>query len=63
MGRAGAELSSISTALEELTRRVTAIADGYAGAKQDDLATELYAAERALVGAHRRLQRVGEADR
>jgi hypothetical protein len=29
----------------------------------EELALELYAAERALVGAHRRLSRVGEADR
>lgn len=62
MSAAGAELSSLATALEELTRRVTAIAEHYAKAKRDDLASDLYAAERALAGAHRRLARVSAAD-
>lgn len=53
-----AELSSLNTALEELTRRVTAIADGYAAARRDDLASELYAVERNLTTAQRRLAKV-----
>ncbi|HZD65403.1 MAG TPA: hypothetical protein VE152_04820 [Acidimicrobiales bacterium] len=63
MSGAASELSSLASALEELTRRVTAIADGYASARRDDVAGELYAAERALVGAHRRLARIVDADR
>lgn len=60
---AAAELSSLAAALDDLTRRVTAIADGYAAADREDLAGDLYAAERALVGARRRLIRVEEAGR
>ena len=58
-----AELSSLSTALEELSQRVTAIADDYAASKRDDLASELYHAERALVSARRSLARVAHAER
>ena len=58
-----AELSSLATALEELTRRVTAIAEGYARAKRDDLAGELYRVERALTGAQRSLARVVDWER
>ena len=50
-----AELSSLATALEELTKRVTSIADSYAGARREDLAGELYAVERQLVNAVRRV--------
>ena len=58
-----AELSSLSTALEELTRRVTAIAEAYAAAKRDDLAGELFQAERALASAQRSLVRVVRSER
>lgn len=58
-----AELSSLASALEELTRRVTRIADDYAAAKRDDVAAELYRAERALDGARRNLERVVDAER
>ncbi|MGH9062583.1 MAG: hypothetical protein ACRD0L_01150 [Acidimicrobiales bacterium] len=61
MTGAGPELSSLATALADLTRRITAIAETYARAEREDLAAELYAAERALVGAHRRLTRVADA--
>ncbi len=57
MNPRAAELSSLATGLDELTRRVTAIADAYAGADADEVAAELYAVERALVDAHRRLVR------
>lgn len=53
-----AELSSLATALDELSERVTAIAETYAGNRRDDLATELYQVERALAGARRGLARV-----
>jgi hypothetical protein len=52
------ELSSIATALEELTRRVTVHADAADAAKDDETAKELFAIERALQGASRRLTRL-----
>ncbi|HUR24247.1 MAG TPA: hypothetical protein VMZ73_10285 [Acidimicrobiales bacterium] len=52
------ELSSISTALEELSKRVTVIAEDFAASRRDDLATELYRVERALNTASRALARV-----
>jgi hypothetical protein len=58
-----AELSSVSSVLEELTKRVTAIADVEATATHDELANELYAVERVLAGAQRRLVRLVESHR
>ena len=53
-----AELSSVATALEELTRRVVTIADQAASDHDDETAAELFAVERALRGANRRLGRL-----
>ncbi len=53
-----AELSSLATALEEMTRRVTGLADDYARLERDEVAAELYAVERSLAAAARRLARV-----
>jgi hypothetical protein len=53
-----AELSSLATALSELTRRVGALAEQAEAARDEELATELFAVERALRGAGRRLERV-----
>ena len=53
-----AELSSLSTALDELCRRVGDIAERAAAEHDDDVATELFAVERALTGASRRLGRI-----
>lgn len=58
MVASAAELSSLATALEELTRRVTAHADAADIAKDEDTAKELFAVERALTGATRRLNRL-----
>lgn len=58
---AGPELSSIATALAELTRQVTAIAEQLEQSERDDLAKELFEAERALLAAGRRLARVVDA--
>jgi len=58
MGPDLAETSSISASLEQLNQRVTSMADAAAGAKQDDVAADLYAVERALAGAVRRLERM-----
>ncbi|HVC70432.1 MAG TPA: hypothetical protein VNC61_09300 [Acidimicrobiales bacterium] len=53
-----AELSSVATALDELTRRLVAIADQAATDHDDETASELFAVERALRGAVRRLGRL-----
>lgn len=55
-----AELSSLATALDDLSRRVTKLAEGLAG-EQQDLATELFEVERSLNGARGRLRKVVEA--
>jgi hypothetical protein len=55
-----AELSSLATALDDLTNRVTTIADSLSGSARDDVAVELYEVERALDGARRRLARLIE---
>jgi hypothetical protein len=53
-----AELSSLATALGDLTRRVAAIAERAAEGRDDEVSTELFAVERALRGAGRRLERL-----
>ena len=53
-----AELSSLATALEDITTRVTAIADDHVGTDREDLAVELYEIERLLAQAQRRLSRM-----
>jgi len=53
-----AELSSVATALGNLTERVVAAADVYVRAGRDDVATELYETERDLRNATRRLDRL-----
>jgi hypothetical protein len=54
------QLSTIASSLDDLTRRITELADSRAGEPDDDLASELYEVERALQHATRRLQRVIE---
>lgn len=51
----GAELSSLATALDDLTRRVTAIAESLADTQADWVAHDLFAVERSLRAGHRRL--------
>jgi hypothetical protein len=54
-----AQLSSIGTAIAELTERVTAIADRHAGSRDDEtIASGLYDVERNLKAATRRLDAV-----
>ena len=53
-----AELSSLATALEDLRGRVAALADQAHARQDDDTASELFAVERALTGAGRRLVRL-----
>lgn len=52
-----AELSSLTSSLEDLARRVTAAAEQESSAGHDRLATELFGAERALAEAIRRMRR------
>jgi hypothetical protein len=58
MSASAGELSSIATALEELTRRVTTHAEAADAAKDDEAANELFAIERSMTGAGRRLSRL-----
>lgn len=53
-----AELSSLASALAELTRRLSAMAEAAATGTDDELSAELFAVERALRGAGRRLERL-----
>lgn len=55
---AAAELSSLATALDDLTRRVTTIAEGFMGARREDVGAELFAVEQLLETARRRLDQV-----
>jgi hypothetical protein len=55
------ELSSITTALADLTRRVTAIADRSQGTDQDWLSSTLFDVERSLKDAVRRLSSAATA--
>jgi hypothetical protein len=54
-----AELSALSTSLDELTARITAAADRHRGSPaREDLAGALYEVERSLLTAGRKLDRV-----
>jgi hypothetical protein len=55
-----AQLSSLATALEDLTRRITSLAEAHAETPHDGLAQDLYKVERALIEAHRRLTRAAD---
>ena len=58
MAATSAELSSLATALDELTRRVTVHAEAADAAKDEETARELFAIERSLASANRRLSRL-----
>jgi hypothetical protein len=51
-----AQLSSLSTALDDIAQRVTAIADEHHGTAREDVAADLYEVERHLHSATRRLR-------
>jgi hypothetical protein len=53
-----AALSALSTSLDELTTRLTAMADSYKGTSQTDVADALYEVERSLLTASRKLERL-----
>ena len=48
-----AELSTLRSQLEDLARRVVAVADGYEDTPDSQIASDLFAAERMLAGARR----------
>lgn len=50
-----AQLSALSTSLDELTNRVTALADGLRESPREDVAADLFDVERNLRSAARRL--------
>jgi hypothetical protein len=60
-GGPGPELSSLATALEELTRRLTDLADRHAGTQRDAVSQELYEVERSLGEARRRLAKLNRS--
>jgi hypothetical protein len=51
-----AQLSSLSSALEQLTDRIVAIANEFAGSPRENAAADLYDVERHLNAANRRLK-------
>jgi hypothetical protein len=53
-----AELSSIASSIEQLTGRLSTIAERASSFKEERVSTELFAVERALQGAGRRLSRL-----
>ena len=53
-----AQLAPLATALDELTHRITVLAESYSSAKDDQVSTELYEIERSLQQAARRLERL-----
>ncbi len=52
-----AELLTLRTQVEDLTTRVTVIADKYGASPDSSVAADLYAAERTLVTTRRSLDR------
>ena len=52
----------LATTLGDLRKRVAAIADRAAAEEDDDTASELFAVERALTGAERRLGRISSGN-
>lgn len=55
-----AEISSLSSTLQELHERVTAMAEGALALGDEDMAQELIAVERSLGAALRRLRRFAQ---
>ncbi len=58
-----AELSSVGSQLEDLTRRVVDAARAYEGGGREDVAHELFEVERSLRAATRRLERASRSAR
>jgi hypothetical protein len=58
-----AELSSIASLLEQITARVTVMAESASASHEAELASELFAIERALAGARRRVDKLAHPRR
>jgi hypothetical protein len=56
-----AELSSLSSTLKDLNDRVSSMAEAAQADGNEDMARELFAVERALGGALRRLRRFSQS--
>ena len=56
-----AELSSIETAVGELSNRISRAADELMGTPREDVGVELYEVERSLRMARRRLEQATDA--
>jgi hypothetical protein len=52
------ELSALASTLDDLTTRVTGVADRYRGSHRSDVSDGLYEVERSLATAARQLARV-----
>jgi hypothetical protein len=52
-----AEISTVRSQVEELIRRVVAVAEHYDDSPDSAVASDLFAAERSLVSARRQLDR------
>ncbi len=52
-----AVLTSLATALDDLTDRLAAVASAHVGGPDEHVATDLFEVERSLRGASRRLER------
>jgi hypothetical protein len=57
------ELSSIAKTIEDLAKRVASMGDAAQAERDDATAHDLYAVERSLVGATRRIARLIETAR
>ncbi len=55
------ELSSLSSTLDEVTQRISGLAERAEQQQQEALAAELFGVERSLHGALRRLRRLSDA--
>jgi hypothetical protein len=58
-----AELSSVSTSLEELLGRISRIAEALSGDERDVVGPDLFEVERALRSARRRVSRIVDSTR
>jgi hypothetical protein len=56
-----AEISSLSSTLQELHDRVTSMAEGALSRGDEEMAHELFSVERSLGGALRRLRRFAQS--
>ena len=52
------QLSSVSTALTDLTKRIAALAESLSGSERDDVAGALFEVERSMKTAGRRLDKI-----